>query len=132
MQEYRSRADMLAGKAALYERLREAISSAQTIYDAEKKRVVSAATAEKLAAKPVLVSELDAPSMPEAKDPRKPVMWINMLVAIVAAMVMSLVYAFLADHFDHSLKSIDSAERYLGVPVLASVPKINGKVIQGG
>jgi len=53
-----------------------------------------------------------------------------MLVAVVAAVVMALVYAFLADHFDHSLKSIDNAERYLGVPVLASVPKIGGPVIR--
>ncbi|HOD80851.1 MAG: Chromosome partition protein Smc [Planctomycetes bacterium ADurb.Bin126] len=130
VQDYRSRADALATKAAQYERLREALASAQSIYEAEQKRVVSAATAEKLAAMPVLVSELDAPSLPEAKNPRKPVMWINMLVAVVAAVVMALVYAFLADHFDHSLKSIDNAERYLGVPVLASVPKIGGPVIR--
>jgi len=127
--QHRARADELASKTATYDRLREAMASAQAIYDNEKKRVVSAATAEKLAANPVLVTVLDDASFPDPKDPRKPVLWINMLVAIVAGSVLALAYAVLADHFDHSLKGIDSAERYLGSPVLASVPKLGRRII---
>jgi capsular polysaccharide biosynthesis protein len=51
-----------------------------------------------------------------------------MLIAVVSGLVLGLVYAFFADHLDHSLKSIDGAERYLGTPVLASVPKL-GRII---
>ena len=55
---------------------------------------------------------------------------MNFLVGGIAALILSLVYAFLADHFDHSIKSIDGAERYLGVPVLTSVPKLGRKIIR--
>jgi capsular polysaccharide biosynthesis protein len=53
-----------------------------------------------------------------------------MLIAVVGGLILSRVYAFLADHFDHTIKSIDDAERYLGTPVLASVPKLARPVIR--
>jgi capsular polysaccharide biosynthesis protein len=62
--------------------------------------------------------------------PVKPIMLLNMILAVVGGFILSLIYAFSADHFDHSLKSIDGAERYLGVPVLASVPKLGRRMIR--
>jgi capsular polysaccharide biosynthesis protein len=91
--------------------------------------LVSAVTAEKLAQNPVLVSTLDDATWPDPRLPRRPIVWLNLLVAALAGLVLALAYAFLADHFDHSIKSVDEAERYLGVPVLVSVPKISGRII---
>ena len=93
-------------------------------------KVIAATTAKELANTPILVSVLSEPSMPDPERPRKPIFWLNMVLAIVGGVILSLIYAFSADHFDHSLKSIDDAERYLGVPVLASVPKLGRKVIR--
>jgi capsular polysaccharide biosynthesis protein len=70
--------------------------------------------------------------MPHPDDPRRPVPWLNMLIAAVSGLILALVYAFVADHYDHTIKSIDDAERYLGVPVLGSVPKLGRHIIRTG
>ena len=127
--EDRQRVDALAGKVARYDQLQRDLTGAQTIFDEEQKRVVSAVTAEKLAQNPVLVSTLDDATWPDPRLPRRPMVWLNLLVAALSGLVLALAYAFLADHFDHSIKSVDEAERYLGVPVLVSVPKISGRII---
>jgi uncharacterized protein involved in exopolysaccharide biosynthesis len=127
--EDRRRMDELAGKVSRYQRLLKAADSAQEIYDDEQKRVVGAITAEKLAAKPVLVTSIDEPNAPDPSAPRLPIVWLNLLIGVVAGVVLAMVYAFLADHFDHSIKSIDGAERYLGMPVLASIPRLGRRII---
>ncbi len=128
--EDRKRVDDLAGKVARYELLQKAVEAAQEIFNEEQRRVVGALTAEKVTSQPLLVSTIDEPSRPDPAEPRRPIVWVNLLIAVVSGLVLSLVYAFLADHFDHSLKSIDGAERYLGTPVLASVPKLGRKIIR--
>ena len=127
--EDRQRVDDLAGKVARYDQLQRALESAQVLFDEEQRRVVSAVTAQKLAANPVLVSTLDDATWPDPHQPRRPMVWLNLLVAAAAGLVLSMGYAFLADHFDHSIKSVDEAERFLGVPVLASVPRMTGRII---
>lgn len=130
--DHTRKADDLAQKTAEYERFRSNVLSAQQIYDEEKKRVFQAATAEKLAANPMRVRVIDEATMPDAKKPRTPLVWVNLLVAAAAGVLLALVYAFLADHFDQSIKSIDDAERYLDAPVLASVPKLGGRIVRRG
>jgi uncharacterized protein involved in exopolysaccharide biosynthesis len=126
--EDRKRVDDLASKVARYELVQQAVESAQKIYEEEQRRVVNAVTAEKVSSQPLLVTTIDNPTRPDPTQPRWPIVWVNMLIAVVSGLVLGLVYAFFADHLDHSLKSIDGAERYLGTPVLASVPKL-GRII---
>jgi len=128
--EDRKRVDDLASKVARYQLLQKAVEAAQEMFNEEQRRVAGAITAEKVASSPLLVSILDEASEPDAEFPRRPIVWANMLIAVVSGLVLALVYAFLADHFDHSIKSIDGAERYLGTPVLASVPKLGRRVIR--
>ncbi len=130
MEADRKRIEDLAVKVSQWQRLQAFLDAAQKRYDAEKDKVIAATTAKELANTPILVSVLSEPSMPDPERPRKPIFWLNMVLAIVGGVILSLIYAFSADHFDHSLKSIDDAERYLGVPVLASVPKLGRKVIR--
>ncbi len=125
-----SRVNDLATKAAEYERRINAVESAQTVYNEELKRVQAAKAAEQLAETTMLVSLIDEASRPAVDEYIRPLVLLNMVVAIVGGILLSLIYAFLADHFDHSIKSIDDAERYLGTPVLASVPKLARKVIR--
>ena len=86
--------------------------------------------AEGLAKNPVLVSVFDGPTRPNPNNPRRPILWLNLLIACVGGLVLALVYAFMADHFDHTIKSVDDAERYLGIPVLTSVPKLGRGIIR--
>jgi uncharacterized protein involved in exopolysaccharide biosynthesis len=128
--EDRKRVDELAVLVARYELVQKAVEATQEIYNQELRRVVSAETAQNFTRQPLLVTMIDGPSRPDPAEPRRPIVWLNMVIAAVSGLVLALVYAFLADHFDHSIKSIDGAERYLGTPVLASVPKLGRGMIR--
>jgi len=120
----------LSAKAGRYEQLVAARDAAQAIHELEQKRVIEAATAAKLAENPVLVTLIEGPTRPDAMYPRRPIVALNMLLALVGGLILALVYAFLSDHFDHSIKSIDDAEIALDAPVLASVPKLGRRIIR--
>lgn len=128
----RDRVAKLASKVAAYEKISKDVSAAQIIYDREQERVVSAGTAEQLAENPILVSVLDEPSIPDPKKPHRPIVLLNLLIAVGGGLVLAMIYAFMSDHFDHTIKSIDEAERYLGIAVLTSVPKLGRKIIRVG
>lgn len=57
-------------------------------------------------------------------DPIRPIIWLNLSIGLVLGLLLSLTYAFLADFYDHTVRSTDDVERYLGVPVLTSVRKM--------
>ncbi len=122
--------DDLALKAVEYQRLQDDVATAQSIYEEETKRVVSATTASQLAEQPILVSLIDGPSRPSAVDPVGPNVLLSVVVSAVGGLILAITLAFMGDYFDHSIKSTDDAERYLGVPVLASVPKLGRKAIK--
>ncbi len=128
--EDRGRVDNLASKVAKYQMLQRAVEASQEIFNEEQRRLASALTAEKVSARPLLVSVIDEASRPDVEFPRRPLVMVNILIGVVSGLVLSLVYAFLADHFDHSIKSIDGAERYLGTTVLASVPRLGRRAIR--
>ncbi len=48
----------------------------------------------------------------------------NLLIAGVLGLVLGLLAAFLRDHFDRSLRTIDEIEKAFGVPVIAQIPTI--------
>lgn len=127
----KSRLEELAGKVPQFQQLQADLQAAQTRYQEQKDKVLQAQEAggDAKQAAPILFTVLDDASMPDYKKPRSPILWINILIAAVSGVILAFIYAFSADHFDHSLKSIDDAERYLGVPVLASVPKIRSGVV---
>jgi len=130
LQQDREVLDRLATKVATYQRLQNDFQMTQKIFEEEKKRVVSAATVAGLADKHVLVGVLDEPSQPSPADPRRPIWWLNIVVAAFGGLILAFSYAFLSDYFDHTIKSIDDAERYLGTPVLMSVPKLGGRIVR--
>ena len=120
----------LASEAITYNRLKSRVASAKDYFEIQKKADLEAQRAQALAENPILVSIMDDPTLPNVDDPRRPVLWLNILIACVGGLVLALVYAFLSDHFDHTLKSVDDTERYLGVPVLASVSKLGRGIIR--
>lgn len=117
-------------QAIRYSRLQEALQAAIDHYNQQEKDYLESVRAESLAQDPVLVSVVDSASRPDPDRPRRPILWLNILIACISGLVLSLVYAFLADHFDHTIKSVDEAERYLGAPVVASVPKMGRHILQ--
>lgn len=117
-------------QAIRYNRLQEALQAAIKNYNEQEKDYLESVRAQSLAQNPVLVTVIDSATHPNPDAPRRPILWLNILIVCVAGLVFSLVYAFLADHFDHTIKSVDDAERYLGAPVVASMPKLRRRIIQ--
>ncbi|MFH1420131.1 MAG: hypothetical protein ABII12_17805 [Planctomycetota bacterium] len=71
----------------------------------------------------VTIAKMDAASVPDKDRPVSPKTLIYTAAALIVSILLGAALAFLAEHFDHSLRSIGEAERYLGVPVLGSVKK---------
>lgn len=127
-----SRSDIaaLAGKAAQYQRLRDTFENAQAIYNKRTQEAVAAQDAQALAGVPMEVLVVDAPSRPDPARPHRPILWLNVLVGSLAALILALIYAFLADHLDHTLKGGDDVERHVGVSVLASIPRYRRRIVR--
>ncbi len=126
----KSRVVELAVKAAQYKRLKDTFENAQKIFNQRQAEAIAAQSAGALAALPVEVRVVDRPSRPDRARPHRPILWLNILVGAVAGVILSLIYAFLADHYDHSLKGMDDVERHVGVDVLASIPRYRRRIIR--
>lgn len=121
----------LGGFIPEYESLEARRNIARRQYESVKQRLTVAAVAKALALADttIVVSTLGRPTKPDPSSPRRPNMILNMSIAVICGLILSLIYAFMANHLDHSFKSIDDAEKFLGVPVLASVPKLGRHVV---
>ncbi len=64
--------------------------------------------------------------------PVKPRKSMNMAMAGVLGLMVSVMLAFLLEHLDNTIKTADDVQRRLGLPVLGSIPKINGEARRQG
>ncbi len=120
----------LTQKATEYQQIQADYDLAKGELEDARKDLGKARNAEVQASNPVLVSRVSDPSRPAASDPRRPILWLNIIIAIAGGFIVALVYAFMADHFDHTIKGIDDTERYVGAPVLISVPKLGRNIVR--
>ncbi len=75
--------------------------------------------------------DLEMPMMPVQRhenaypsaDVARPNMQLLLAIGGVIGLVLGLVLAFFLEYLDTSVKTLDDVERYLGVPVLAVIPK---------
>lgn len=58
-----------------------------------------------------------------AKAPSTPNVQLNLIIGAVVGLVSGLVVAFVYNFFDTSVKSLEDAERHLGLPVLGVIPQ---------
>ena len=65
----------------------------------------------------------------DARSLRLPQRIIIDFVQALVSLLLGVAMAFLADHFDHTLRSNVEAERYLGLPVLGSVKRRRRRLI---
>jgi capsular exopolysaccharide synthesis family protein len=68
------------------------------------------------------VQVIDRAQPPE--DPFRPDPFLNLTLAAVVGLVAGIGLAFLLEHLDDTLTSIDDVERTLGLPVVASIPHV--------
>lgn len=48
---------------------------------------------------------------------------LHIAVGMIVGMIVGLVYAFLAEHLDHTFNSKEEVEQFFNIPCLASIPK---------
>ncbi len=110
-------------KLATYARLKNDFQTAlKHLQDLQQQRV-EALSNRLRARESVTIAKLDAASVPDPDWPLTPKTLLYTLAALVVSLLVGVALAFLADHFDHTLRSTGDAERYLGVPVLGSVKR---------
>lgn len=91
-------------------------------YIADKMRMMAPRSSMEIYTRPVVAT---APSKPNYK--------LNLIVGAVAGAVFGVVVAFIYNYFDTSIKTLEDAERSLGLPVLGVIPQDAGLLIlQGG
>jgi hypothetical protein len=127
-----ARISLLASKASKYKRLKQTFDNLQGIYNTRREEAAAAAKAAAQALEPLQVMQVGTPSLPATSSPHRPIIWLNVVIGLLAGIVLALTYAFLADHFDHSVKGIGDVETHVGVPVLASIPRIRRRIIRAG
>ncbi len=91
-------------------------------YIADKMRLMAPRTSIEVYSLPGLAS---VPSSPNYK--------LNLIVGAVLGLILGVVVAFVGNYFDTSIKTLEDAERALGLPVMGVVPQDAGLLIlQGG
>lgn len=71
------------------------------------------------------VQILNPAQLPNAPDsPRIP---LNIAVAFVLGLMISIALAFLFEHLDNTIKTAEDVQKYLGVPVLGVIPEIDDR-----
>ena len=91
-------------------------------YIADKMRLMAPRTSLEVYSRPALPG---APSSPNYR--------LNLIVGAVIGLLAGIVVAFIGNYFDTSIKTLEDAERSLGLPVLGVIPQDAGLLIlQGG
>ena len=91
-------------------------------YIADKMRLMAPRTSIEVYSRPQLPG---APSSPNYR--------LNLIVGAVVGLMAGVVVAFMSNYFDTSVKTLEDAERSLGLPVLGVIPQDAGLLIlQGG
>ncbi len=122
--------DAIAKLLPEYDRLQSDLKTSRVNYATMETELLQAQADEQRARKDVTIQVIDRASTPDPDRPAIPKTPIYTGVALGVSFLLALAYAFLADHFNHTLRSIHEVERYLGTTVLGSVTKAGRRIVQ--
>jgi uncharacterized protein involved in exopolysaccharide biosynthesis len=117
------RLDKITGLLVRYQELQNEVAVAREEYRRLAADLASAEQFQTQQADAITISVVDPARLPDPNRPAFPNTPLLTLLAAGVGLLMALAYAFLADHFDHTFRSIQDAEQYLGVPVVGSISR---------
>lgn len=115
------RLDKITRQLVHYQELQHEVSVAREEYRRLAADLASAEQFQNQEADAITISIVDPARLPDADRPAFPNTVLFTVVAALVACLLAVAYAFMADHFDHTFRSINDAERYLGAPVIGSI-----------
>lgn len=130
LDQERARLDALTPRLVRYQELQYEVSLAREEYRRVSTDLSAALHFQEQEAGAITISILDPARLPDARKPAFPSTLMYTLAAAVVGILLAVAYAFLADFFDHTLYSIEETERYLGIPVVGSIGKCRGGILQ--
>jgi hypothetical protein len=116
-------------KLVQYARLKNDFDVAQKQFEKLQQDRIDAVASRMRARDGVTIHKLDQASVPDVDKPVMPLTTIYTAVACAVSLLLGITLAFLADHYDHTLRSAVDAERHLGVPVLGSVKRRGRRLV---
>ncbi len=122
--------DQLSSQYVEYESLMREVDLSRSLYDQKRKELVETDTARQMAQREVLITRVDPATLPDVDQPVRPILWLYTLIAVMVGLLLGVAWAFMADSYDHTIRTIDQAERYFGKSVLVSIPRMRGGMIQ--
>lgn len=112
-----------------YQRLKNDVAITHGQYETLRRELADAQTGQAQTRSAITVGLLDEASVPQRDRPLRPNTLVYTLLAFGVSLLIGVGGAFLGDHFDHTLRTTDQVERYLGLPVLGSVSRRGGGLI---
>lgn len=111
-------ANVVAAKSVQYNILKRDVDTSKQLYEGLLQRLKEAGVAAGLKASNIRVVDEAVPSA----EPVKPVIFLNLTLAVVLGSCCGVGLAFLQEHLDNTMKTPDDVQRFLGAPALAMIP----------
>ena len=129
LDEYRLKATELGEREKEYKRVNRDIEAKENLYTLLQTRREEAAVSESLKEEGIATVKVLDPATPPQK-PIKPNRVLNSILGCMVGLMMGVSTASLFEYFDHSFKSTDDVEHFLGLPVLAAVPRVEARSVK--
>jgi capsular polysaccharide biosynthesis protein len=119
----------LSTKRAQQERLQSEVNRLEATADLLAEKVTQTQIARSIdlgQTSVVVVSPANTPTAPV-----KPNKKLNIALAFVLGLMVSVVLAFVLEHLDYTIKNPEDVERHLDLPVLGVVPAVDARTARG-
>jgi len=120
-QQQKNAASAVAEKSNQYNLLKRNANSDNQLYDNLLQKVKEASLVVRLKADNVNLVDKAVPQF----LPVRPKIVLNLALGLIVGLGLGIGLAFLQDHFDTTLKTVEEVDRYLGVPALAMIPSVD-------
>jgi uncharacterized protein involved in exopolysaccharide biosynthesis len=123
IKEYENRLEKLPDKELHLARLERAVKVSENIYLLLLEKHQEARINEVMELGNIKI--IDKALVPG--NPIKPNKKLNLAIGGILGLMMGVMLVFFMEYMDNTIKTTDDIERYLGLPVLGLIPKVNQK-----